>query len=68
MADAHLVAAFDAGHELHETQPDLMLADVGRRATARHPDDKEGSLWFVEGFKTARRVRDEFQQERRAAS
>lgn len=55
--------AFEAGAELHESAPDLLLAEVARRGFARSPD-KEQQLWFLEGYKSARQVREAFLRER----
>lgn len=60
------VEAFDSGAELHKAEPELHLVEVGRRASARF-SDTAGQLWFLEGYKAARAVRDEFLRERAAS-
>ncbi len=64
MTDDNHLDCFDAGAALHKAKPELMLCEAERLASARYPTDKAAGRWFMLGYSSARKQRDEFLQER----
>lgn len=58
----HSSTCFDAGYDLHQGLPDLLLAEVWRTACALTPDHNEARA-FVEGYQAARKQREDAQAE-----
>jgi len=55
--------AFDAGFDLFKREPELILSAVWWRAPKGAPFPEQHE--FVEGYREARRQRDEYERERR---
>jgi hypothetical protein len=55
--------AFDAGSDYFSSNPDALMAEVHRYASAIYSGKAE-ALEFAEGYSTARRWRDEFLSEK----
>lgn len=57
-------AARDAGHAYHERNPEALAVEAAREASACHTARDEIDA-FLEGFKRARELRDEFLRDRK---